>query len=81
MFADSFLTLTGVAADAATLIASLIVLGVTILGWTLGSRWIQSITGGVDGRENYYRDEFESEGEDDGDWHQFMDARDEEDLH
>ncbi len=39
----SFPDITTVATDAATLIASLIALGVTILGWKLGSRWIKGI--------------------------------------
>lgn len=39
----SFPDITTVAADAVTLIASLIALGVTILAWKLGSRWIRGI--------------------------------------
>jgi hypothetical protein len=39
----SFPDITTVAGDAATLIASLIALGVTILAWKLGSRWIRGI--------------------------------------
>jgi hypothetical protein len=40
---SSFPDITTVASDAATLIASLIALGVTILAWKLGSRWIRGI--------------------------------------
>jgi hypothetical protein len=39
----SFPDITTVAGDATTLIASLIALGVTILAWKLGSRWIRGI--------------------------------------
>jgi hypothetical protein len=39
----SFPDISTVAGDAATLIASLIALGVTILAWKLGSKWIRGI--------------------------------------
>jgi hypothetical protein len=39
----SFPDITTLAGDATTLIASLIALGVTVLAWKLGSRWIRGI--------------------------------------
>jgi hypothetical protein len=39
----AFPDITAAAGDAATLIASLIAIGLTILGWKLGSKWLRGI--------------------------------------